>query len=71
MSKFGDRFRRLLDYADYPIPGDRVRVKDRARHKVWRGKTGKVVKIWGGADIEIDGEVRPVTVNSLEVIEDE
>ena len=71
MSKFGDRFQRLLDYADNPIPGDRVRVGNKARNIALRGKTGIVRARWEEAWVEINGVDHHLTTRVLEIIEDE
>ena len=70
MSIFADRLKRLLAFADYPIPGDRVKIGSRARHVPWRGKIGEVASVWG-YEVEVDGEKRSVTSESLTVIADE
>ena len=71
MSKFGDRLKRLLDLADNPIPGDRVRVVGRPVKKDLVGKTGRVVSLHPDAIVEIEGKHVHLTFNSLKIIEDE
>ena len=71
MSQFSRRFKRLLDFADQPLPGDRVKIGGRTRMEKFRGKTG-VVKQVNGYDVEVDGEVLPaMSPNSLEIVEDD
>ena len=70
MGKYADRFQRVLDHADQPVPGDRVRVTKRARNRKIRGKTGIVKRVWG-CTIEIDGVDHHVNAGSLEIIDDE
>ena len=64
-SFYHERFLRLLALGDGPIPGDTVRILDSAQHQPWRGKTGVVRRV----QVEVDGEVRDPTPQSLEVID--
>lgn len=70
MHSFKKRFIRLLEMADNPIPGDHVKVRESAKHKEWRGKIGIVKEVWIFG-VEVDGEVRGLTRNSLEIIDDD
>ena len=65
MPDFKDRLMRLLAFADKPIPGDLVRIKQSAKHKPWRGKEG-VVKWVSTVRVEVEGVSRDLTPNSLE-----
>lgn len=70
MPSFSNRFKRLLDFADEPLPGDRVRIGHRASHAPWRGKIG-VVKRVGLYHVEVDGEIRDITPGSLEIVQND
>ncbi len=71
MSHFSKRFKRLLDFADWPLPGDRVKIGWRTRRKDLEGKTG-VVKWVSGYAVEIDGEVvSGFSPHTLEIVEDD
>ena len=66
MSKLGDRLKRLLDFADNPVPGDRVRIGQGARQAALRGRTGVVTAVWTYG-VKVDGETHPLTPKSLEL----
>lgn len=70
MTKFSKRFKRLLDFADEPLPGDRVRIGQGARNKDTRGVVG-VVRHVASYVVEIDGGITRVTPQNLKVVDDD
>ena len=69
MPTFRERFLRLLDLANGPIPGDRVRVLKNAKNPAWHGRVATVRNITI-VTIEADGETHDLTPQTLEIIED-
>lgn len=76
MSQFNKRFKRLLDFADQPLPGDHVLIGKRSTAtdrsgQSFVGRIGVVKKGWGYS-VEFDGKVvDSMSPNSLEVVEDD
>ena len=73
MSHFSKRFKRLLDFADHPVPGDHVRIgrKSAAQGGKFVDRIGVVKQVWA-YNVEVDGEVvKGMSPNSLEIVHDD
>ena len=72
MSQFSKRFKRLLDFADQPLPGDHVLIGrgSTAQGGRFADKVGVVKKV-NGYDVEVNGEtVYAMSPNSLTIVQD-